>query len=139
MKAVAKSLFDEFKAFAFKGNVVDLAVGVIVGAAFGKIVDSFVKHIVMPLLGVILPGDQGYTGWKLTVNGQDIPYGLFIGEIVNFLLVAFALFIFTKKFLSWLSRSRSEEQSEIPQAPSLSKDQELLVEIRDILRAQRNG
>jgi hypothetical protein len=64
----AFSLFEEFKAFAFKGNVIDLAVAVIIGAAFGKIVESLVKHIIMPLVGVILPGDQGYFGWKWVIN-----------------------------------------------------------------------
>jgi len=60
----AFSLFDEFKNFAFKGNVIDLAVGVIIGAAFGKIIDSLVKHIIMPLISVLLPGKQGYLDWK---------------------------------------------------------------------------
>lgn len=63
----AFSLLEEFKNFAFKGNVIDLAVGVIIGAAFGKIVDSLVKHLIMPLIAVILPGDQGYLGWKLVI------------------------------------------------------------------------
>jgi len=75
----APALFEEFKNFAFKGNVVDLAIGVIVGAAFGKIVDSLVKHLLMPLIGVLLPGNQGYLGWKWVVEGQEIPYGLFLG------------------------------------------------------------
>src|SRR4051794_7913257 len=93
------SLLDEFKAFAFKGNVVDLAIGVIIGAAFGKIVDSLVKHIIMPLVSVVMPGEQGYLDWKLTLNGKPIPYGLFLGEVVNFLIVAAALFLFVVKFL----------------------------------------
>jgi large conductance mechanosensitive channel len=84
----AFSIVDEFKAFAFKGNVVDLAVGVIIGGAFGKIVDSLVKSVIMPVIGALLPGDQGYLGWKLVINGKDVPYGLFIGEVVNFLIVA---------------------------------------------------
>jgi len=73
----ALPLLEEFKRFAFKGNVVELAVGVIIGGAFGKIVDSLVKHIIMPVIGVILPGQQGYLGWKLSFAGKDIPYGLF--------------------------------------------------------------
>src|SRR5580658_6551858 len=84
----ALTLVDEFKAFAFKGNVVDLAVGVIIGGAFGKIVSSLVTNIIMPLIGVVLPGEHGYLGWKALVNGKEIPYGLFIGEVVNFLIVA---------------------------------------------------
>src|ERR1700739_3431486 len=95
------SMFEEFKAFAFKGNVIDLAVGVIIGAAFGKIVDSLVKNIIMPLIGVVLPGDQGYVGWKWVINGKEVPFGLFLGEVVNFLIIALVLFIFIVKFLGW--------------------------------------
>src|SRR2546426_4588902 len=90
----AFSIFDEFKNFAFKGNVIDLAVGVIIGAAFGKIIDSLVKHIIMPLVSVLLPGRQGYLDWKWVVRGKEVPYGLFLGEVVNFVIVALALFVF---------------------------------------------
>src|SRR3954449_2303819 len=93
----AYSLLEEFKNFAFKGNVVDLAVGVIIGAAFGKIVDSLVRHIIMPTISVILPAEQSYLEWKWVIDGKDIPYGLFLGEIVNFLIVALALFLFVVK------------------------------------------
>jgi large conductance mechanosensitive channel len=128
----ALSLFDEFKAFAFKGNVIDLAVGVIVGAAFGNIVKSLVDHIIMPSLGVVLPGKEGYTGWKLTIDGKPIPYGLFLGDVVNFLIVAATLFVFIVKFLGWLTKLRGE----VPATPPLTKDQALLTEIRDLLKAQ---
>lgn len=127
----AISIVDEFKAFAFKGNVVDLAVGVIIGAAFGKIVDSLVKSVIMPFIGSILPGEQGYLGWKFVINGKDIPYGIFIGEVVNFLIVALALFVFIVKFLGWIMKTK-EEASTAP--PALTKDQELLTEIRNLLR-----
>jgi large conductance mechanosensitive channel len=128
----AFKLFDEFKAFAFKGNVIDLAVGVIIGAAFGKIIDSLVKHIIMPLVGMLMPGEKGYLGWKLAVQGQEIPYGLFIGEVVNFLVVALALFIFIVKFLGWIMKSKQAAAPAAPPAPT--KDQELLAEIRDLLQ-----
>ena len=104
----ALSLFDEFKAFAFKGNVIDLAVAVIIGSAFGKVVDSLVKQILLPLIAAITPGKEGYVGWKETINGSEIHYGQFIGEVVNFLLVALAVFIFIVKFLGWMMRSASE-------------------------------
>ena len=129
----ALTLLDEFKAFAFKGNVIELAVGVIVGAAFGKIVDSLVKHIIMPVVGVVLPGQQGYLGWKLTVAGKDIPYGLFIGEVVNFVFVAAAVFFFIVKFLNWIMRLKKAEAGVVP-PPRPTKDQELLAEIRDLLK-----
>jgi large conductance mechanosensitive channel len=126
----AVSLLEEFKGFAFKGNVVDLAVGVIIGGAFGKIVDSLVKSVIMPIIGAILPGEQGYLGWKLVVNGKDIPYGLFIGEVVNFIIVAAALFFVIVKFLGLLIKKKEVEAAA---PPALSKDQELLMEIRDLL------
>jgi len=133
-KKKAFSLFDEFKAFAFKGNVIDLAVGVIIGAAFGKIIDSLVKNIFMPLIGLIMPGDQGYVGWKWTHDGKEVPYGLFLGEVVNFLLVALILFLFIRKFLGWMMKSKKQEEVK---PPPLSRDQELLTEIRDLLKAQK--
>jgi large conductance mechanosensitive channel len=131
----AFSLFDEFKSFAFKGNVIDLAVGVIIGAAFGKIIDSLVKHIIMPLVGVLTPGKQGYLDWKWVLRGKDIPYGLFLGEVVNFMIVALALFIFFVKFLGWITRARQREEEAAPPPPT--RDQELLAEIRDLLREER--
>lgn len=127
----ARTLLDEFQAFAFKGNVIDLAVGVIIGAAFGKIVDSLVKHLIMPFVGVFLPGEQGFKDWKWVLNGQEIPYGLFLAEVVNFLIVAAALFVFIRKFLGWVTRSR-EATAAAPPPPT--RDQELLAEIRDLLK-----
>jgi large conductance mechanosensitive channel len=127
----AVSLFDEFKAFAFKGNVIDLAVGVIIGAAFGAIVKSLVENLFMPLIAAILPVNEGYKAWTLEINGKTIPYGLFLGEVVNFLLVALILFLFIVKFLGWVMRTK---KTEAPPPPT--KDQELLMEIRDLLKAQ---
>ena len=126
----AFSLFDEFKNFAFKGKVIDLAVGVIIGAAFGKIVDSLVKQVIMPLIGVLLPGERGYLNWKWVISGKEIPYGLFLGEVVNFLIVSLALFIFIVKFLGWVMRTQKEAAA-APSTPT--RDQELLMEIRDLL------
>jgi len=131
-KKKVSTMVEEFKNFALKGNVVDLAIGVIIGAAFGKIIDSLVKHIIMPFVSVILPGEQSYLAWKLTFNGKDIPYGLFIGEVVNFFIIALALYLFIVKFLGWLMRIKKEEVAAAPPAPT--KDQELLTEIRDLLK-----
>jgi large conductance mechanosensitive channel len=127
----AFTLIDEFKKFAFKGNVIDMAVGVIIGVAFGKIIDSLVKQIIMPLIGVLLPGDKSYLKWKWTIHGQDVLYGQFLGEVVNFLIVALALFLFIVKFLGWIMKSR---KTEAIAPPPLTKDQELLMEIRDLLK-----
>jgi large conductance mechanosensitive channel len=131
----AVGLWSEFRAFAFKGNVIDLAVGVIIGAAFGKIVDSLVKHIIMPLVAAITPGGQGYLGWKTTINGSEILYGQFLGEVVNFLIVAAALFFFIVKFVGFVMRSKAKEAAA---SPPPTKQEELLMEIRDLLK-QRAG
>src|SRR3989339_1278201 len=129
----AATLFDEFRNFAFKGNVIDLSVGVIIGTAFGKIIDSLVKHIIMPFISVALPTATSYTSWKVTLLGKEVPYGLFLGELVNFLIIAFALYIFIVKFLGWLMRARKQEAALTP-PPVLTRDQELLSEIRDLLK-----
>ena len=125
----ARSFLDEFKNFAFKGNVIDLAVGVIIGGAFGTIVKSLVDNIIMPGLGVILPGRRGYEGWVITIEGKPIPYGKFLGDVVNFLIIALVLFLFTVKFLGWIMKSRKDAP------PPPTRDQELLTEIRDLLKA----
>lgn len=127
------AMLDEFKNFALKGNVVDLAIGVIIGAAFGKIIDSLVKHIIMPAISIFIPGEQGYLGWKWVVDGKEILYGLFLGEIVNFLIIALALYIFIVKFLGFIMKSK-EEEAAAPPPPT--KDQELLTEIRDLLKTK---
>jgi large conductance mechanosensitive channel len=127
----ALSLLEEFKNFALKGNVIDLAVGVIIGAAFGKIVDSLVKHILMPLIGLLMPGEQGYLGWKIAIGAKEVPYGLFIGEVVNFVIVAFAIYLFIVKFLGFVMKAKEAA----PPAPS--KQEVLLAEIRDLLKAQK--
>lgn len=130
------SALDEFKNFAFKGNVVDMSVGVIIGAAFGKIIDSLVKNILMPVIGILLPGEQSYTSWKLIIGNQEIPYGLFLGEIVNFLIVAFALFVFLVKFMGFLTRQRTKKTTQVAPAPEPTVEQKLLTEIRDLLASK---
>ena len=90
-KEVADNMLKDFKAFAIKGNVIDLAVGVIIGGAFGKIVTSLVEDIIMPLVGLLL-GGVDYSKWALTLGDATVNYGLFIGAIINFLIVAFSIF-----------------------------------------------
>lgn len=84
-------MLKDFKAFAMKGNVIDLAVGVIIGGAFGKIVASLVEDIIMPLVGLLI-GGMDYSKWALTVGNATVNYGLFIGAVINFLIVAFSIF-----------------------------------------------
>lgn len=132
----ARSLFNEFRAFAFKGNVIDLAIGVVIGTGFSSLTKSMVDNLLMPTIGLILPGDEGYAGWKLTVQGQTIPYGKFLGDVVNFLILAAVLFVIVVKLVGWL---RSFHEDKTVEAPALTKDQELLTEIRDLLRRSDAG
>jgi len=87
----------------------------------------------MPLVSVIMPGQQGYLGWKWVIKGKDVPYGLFIGEIVNFLIVALALYIFIVKFIGMIMKNKKEAAAAAVPAP-LTKDQELLIDIRELLK-----
>jgi large conductance mechanosensitive channel len=128
------SLVDEFKNFALKGNVIDLAVGVIIGAAFGKIVSSLVDNVIMKLIGAIMPVQGDYKELGFHLNGVFIPTGLFVGDVVNFLIVALAMFFFIVKFLGFVMRTKKEE-SVAPPPPT--RDQELLMEIRDLLKKDK--
>ncbi|MCB9016279.1 MAG: large-conductance mechanosensitive channel protein MscL [Lentimicrobiaceae bacterium] len=129
-------LLNEFKAFAMKGNVIDLAVAVIIGGAFGKIVSSFVNDILMPPLGVLLGGldfkDLAYT-LKEAVGetaAVTLNYGMFIQNVIDFLIIAFAIFMAIKAMSSF---KKKEEAIPAP-PPAPTKDQELLTEIRDLLK-----
>lgn len=132
------SMLKEFREFAMRGNVVDLAVGVIIGAAFGKIVSSLVADIIMPPLGLLIGGvDFKQFAWTLRPAVGDIPavvmhYGVFIQNIFDFLIVAFAIFM-AIKVINKLNRSKKEEPA-APPAPS--KEEVLLSEIRDLLKQQ---
>lgn len=128
----ALSLFEEFKNFACKGNVIDLAVGVIIGGAFGKIVSSLVDNVIMPLVSVVMPGDGSYKDWAFVLGAKKIPFGAFLGDVVSFLILALALFIFIVKFLGWIMQSKAAAA-----LPPPTKDQELLTEIRDLLKQGR--
>ena len=145
IKTKAASLIEEFKAFAFKGNIVDMAIGIIIGAAFGKIVNSFVNDIVMPLVTAIITkcgGQDAGEGLKTlaykTAEGVTIPYGNFVGEILNFLIVAFAVFLMMKKFLGFMQNMRKKKETEAAAAPAAppapSAEEKLLTEIRDLLK-----
>lgn len=121
-------MLKEFKAFAMKGNIVDLAVAVIIGGAFGKIVTSFVNDIIMPLLGTVI-GDS-FSSLTMTINGVAIKYGAFIQSVVDFVIIAFFIFIAIKGI-----EKTKKKEAEAPAAPPApTKDQELLMEIRDLLK-----
>ncbi|MED3614815.1 large conductance mechanosensitive channel protein MscL [Bacillus wiedmannii] len=126
-------MWNEFKKFAFKGNVIDLAVGVVIGAAFGKIVSSLVKDIITPLLGMVL-GGVNFTDLKLTFGKSSIMYGNFIQTIFDFLIIAASIFMFVKVFNKLTSKREEEEKTE--EIPEPTKEEVLLSEIRDLLKQQ---
>ncbi|MFZ6048120.1 large-conductance mechanosensitive channel protein MscL [Pseudomonas sp. CR3202] len=134
------SLLSEFKAFAVKGNVVDMAVGIIIGAAFGKIVSSFVGDVIMPPIGLLI-GGVDFSDLAITLKAAegDIPavvlaYGKFIQTVLDFVIVAFAIFMGVKA----INQLKREEAAAPEAPPAPSKEQELLTEIRDLLKAQQN-
>ncbi|WWB85765.1 large conductance mechanosensitive channel protein MscL [Priestia aryabhattai] len=125
-------MLKEFKEFALRGNVLDLAVGVIIGAAFGKIVTSLVNDIIMPLIGLLLAGID-FKDLSFTVGDATVLYGSFIQTIVDFLIVAFSIFLFIRLFNRF---KRKEEEKVEEEVAVLSKEEEILTEIRDLLKAE---
>ncbi len=146
-----KRYWREFREFAVKGNVVDLAVAVIIGGAFGKIVSSLVADIVMPLIGV-LAGGVNFTSWKvilkqavldeggaITQAAVTMNVGTFVQNIFDFLVIASSIFLMIKLLTRVKKRLIREEDAEKKEAaPKISEEQKLLAEIRDILKEQKN-
>jgi large conductance mechanosensitive channel len=132
------SMMKEFKTFAMKGNMVDMAVGIIIGAAFGKIIASLVKDVIMPPIGMLV-GGVNFTELKLTLQeaaGEEaavtLNYGNFIQTAVDFLIIAFAIFMVVKAI-----NSMKKKEEEAPAAPPKPSNEEvLLTEIRDVLKAK---
>jgi large conductance mechanosensitive channel len=129
-------MLKEFKKFALKGNVIDLAVGVIIGGAFGKIVTSLVNDILMPVLGTIIGGISfADLKWVITPASGDVAevaimYGAFIQAVIDFLIIAFSIFLFVK-----LLSIRKKKEAEAPAAPPApAPEVVLLTEIRDLLK-----
>lgn len=140
-----KKWLKEFREFAVKGNVVDLAVAVIIGGAFGKIISSLVADIVMPVFGALI-GGINFTSWKITLraavlnnNGEIVKQavamniGTFIQNIFDFFVIALAVFIMVK-IIGRLKKQFIKEEKKEEAPAALSKDQELLTEIRDLLK-----
>ena len=145
------NLLKEFKEFAMKGNVFDLAVGVIIGGAFGKIVSSFVNDIIMPLLSLLTNGNN-ISEFEIVLGGGDNPavlkYGAFLQSIIDFLLIAAAIFVFIKivsgfkkkiESLSAETEASQEDPVEDQDEPEVSRQEQLLEEIRDLLKNQQIG
>lgn len=124
-------MLKEFKEFALKGNVLDLAIGVIIGAAFGKIVSSLVADIIMPLIGLLVPNKPNFTA----LEWNNIKYGSFIQTVFDFLIVAISIFIFVKLLNKAKEKAiKQEEVEETPAEEKIDAKEELLKEIRDLLK-----
>lgn len=149
----AKGFLGEFKTFIARGNVMDMAVGVIIGGAFGKISTSLVNDVIMPLISV-LTGGIDFSNWKIVlkqaVAGADgvidastevaVRYGTFLATILDFLIIAFAVFLMIKTINGFYDKMKKQEEeapAEPPAPPEPSAEEKLLTEIRDLLKEQK--
>ncbi|HAY33232.1 MAG TPA: large-conductance mechanosensitive channel protein MscL [Ignavibacteria bacterium] len=121
-------MLNEFKEFISKGNALDLAIGVIIGGAFGAIVNSTVSDLFMPLIGIILGGID-FSGLSVTIGSAVLPYGKLIQAIINFLIIGFVLFLIVKG----INKFRTKEEEAPPPEPT--NEEKLLTEIRDVLKS----
>lgn len=126
------SVWNEFKQFAMKGSVIDLAVGVIIGGAFGKIVTSLVQDVLMPLIGLLL-GGVNFSGLAIEVGKAQLKYGQFLQSVVDFFIISFSIFL----FIRLINRFRKKEEP-AKVAEKVDRTEELLSEIRDILKEDKN-
>ena len=136
-----KKFIEEFKAFALKGNVMDMAIGVIIGAAFGSIVTALTDSFINPLIAVITGGAEKdengvmqVVGGTFTVRGVEFTYGAFISAVINFLIIALILFCLIKAVNKAMEVGRKKAEEEAAAEPP--KEEVLLTEIRDLLKAQ---
>lgn len=139
-----KKFLQEFKEFALKGNVMDMAVGVIIGAAFGSIVSSLTDNFINPLIAVITGGakkdENGImqlVGGKFTVNGIDFNYGAFLSAVLNFLIIAIILFCLIKAMNKAMAIGKKKKEEEEAKPAEPSKEEVLLTEIRDLLKEKK--
>ena len=128
-------MFKEFRAFISRGNVVDLAVAVVIGAAFGAVVTSFVENIITPIIAI--PGKNDFSTLHFTINDSVFRYGLFLNALISFVSIAAAVFFFVVKPLNMLAERRKRGEAPEEDTPAPSDEAVLLSEIRDLLRAQR--
>lgn len=126
-------MWKDFKEFAFKGNVIDLAVAVVIGAAFGKIVSSLVENIITPFIGM-LTGKIDISKLHVEIGNANFTYGLFLQSIIDFLIIAFSIFLFVRILMKF-KRKKEPTKNE---TPAIDAKEELLKEIRDLLK-EKNG
>ena len=143
---IMKKFLSEFKEFAMKGNVVDMAVGVIIGAAFGKIVTSLVNDVIMPVIGVLTGGvnfsDKKWIIQQAVADGETIvtpevavTWGAFVQTVIDFIIITFCIFV-AIKFMNKLKRAPEPAPAPEPEAPAAPTQEELLTEIRDLLKKE---
>ena len=132
-------MLKDFKEFAFKGNVLDMAIGVIIGGVFGKIVTSLVNDLIMPIISILI-GGLNFTDLKYVITPKHgdiaenaIAYGSFIQNVVNFFIIAFCIFIFVRL----IEKFKKKEDAKVEEAPAKADDVVLLEEIRDLLKAKK--
>lgn len=128
-----KKFFEEFKAFALKGNVMDLAIGVIIGAAFGDIVTAFTEDFINPIIACI-GGAEVAGRIRLGDTGQALNWGHFITAVINFLIMAFCIFLMMKAVNKVMSLGKKKEEEKPAAPPEPTKEEVLLTEIRDLLK-----
>jgi large conductance mechanosensitive channel len=127
-------MLKEFKTFIMRGNVVDLAVAVVIGGAFGSVVTSLVENLITPLIGI--PGKSDFASLDFTIRSSVFRYGLFLNSLISFVSIAAAVFFFIVKPLNVLAERR--KRGEVEEPPELTTEEVLLSEIRDLLRAQNS-
>lgn len=149
-----KKFFEEFKNFIAKGNVIDMATAVIIGAAFNKIITSLVNDMIMPLIGILV-GGLNVTDWKWVISPEVVDeagvvvtaenalrYGVFIQAVIDFLIVAFCIFVALKLILSFKDKFKKKEEvieeAQAPAEPEPSNEEKLLTEIRDLLKEKKS-
>lgn len=138
-KKKVNSFINEFKIFISRGNVIDLAVGVIVGGAFSKIVTSLVNDILTPFIGILI-GGKDLSNLSLKIGDANIAYGAFIQNIIDFLIIAFCIFIFIKFINRIFLKSKEEKKEEKKDEPPKKSDEVILLEeIRDLLKKQKKS
>lgn len=134
-----KKLFQEFKEFAFKGNVIDMAIGVIIGGAFSTIVSSLVDDILMPLLGIVTGGTD-FSALSVKLGEENfLKYGSFLNSVINFLLIAVCIFAMLKVITSVSKKMHRQKEKEAAAAPAGPTQEQLLTEIRDLLKEKNDA
>ncbi len=140
-----KKFLKEFKEFALKGNVMSMAVGVIIGGAFQTIVTALTNSFINPLIALLMGGVQHdengnpiYIGGSFTINGVEFTYGAFLSAVINFLIMAFILFLMIKGMNKLMSIGKKKEEEKPAEPPAPTKEEVLLTEIRDLLKEKKN-